>query len=390
MLVIGGGLIGSAALRHLAEAGVRAGLIGPGEPDDWARHDGVFASHYDEGRITRSLDKDAVWGQLAQRSIARYRSLEAASGIRFYEPCGFLHVGPSPTAPADRLARAEAAGKQLGLRFERLEGDALQERFPYLHMPPGAVGLYQKDDAGCINPRTLVRAQQAAARTHGATVIRDIALSTQRLGDLIEVRTRGGATYRCRKLLVATGAFTNSFDLLGRSLALDVKAETVWLGRVSPAEAERLRGMPSIWYDFDGHPLFPYAYILPPIRYPDGHRYVKIGVDRDPDADKTSLDEIVHFFRSGGHAGRGEGLRTLLQALFPAFPLDPGLTKPCILAYTPQGYPMVDAVGPGVFVAVGGCGGSAKSSDEIGRMAALLAQHGVWAHDLDAGLFRAE
>ncbi len=361
VLVIGGGMIGSAALRHLSEAGVSAGLIGPGEPDHWAQHDGVFASHYDEGRITRSLDKDAVWGRLAQRSIARYRRLETASGIRFYEPRGFLHLGPPPTSPDDKLARVEAVAKQLGVRFERLDDDALQRRFPYLHIPPRTVGLYQADDAGCINPRALVKAQQAVARAHNAVVFRDTALSTHRAGDLIEVRTRGGGAYRCRKLLVATGAFTNSFDLLERSLALDVKAETVWLGRVSAAEAQRLRGMPSIWYDFDGHPVFPYAYILPPIRYPDGHAYLKIGVDRDPDADKTSRAQIMDFFRSGGHAGRGEALRRLLQTLFPALPLDQGMTKPCILTYTPQGYPMVDAVGTGgVFVAAGGCGGAAS------------------------------
>ena len=266
----------------------------------------------------------------------------------------------------------------------------LRRRFPYLHTPPGTVGLHQPHDAGCINPRALARAQQAAAHVLGATIIRDTALSAHPADGGIAIQTRGGATYRCRKLLVATGAFTNHFDLLPRPLALNVKAETVWLGRVSPAEAERLRGMPSIWYDLAGHPVFPYAYLLPPIRYPDGHYYLKIGVDRDPDADKSSLAEIVDFFRSGGHARRGEELKTLLQSIFPDLPLDQGTTRPCILTYTPQGYPMVDAAGTdGVFVAVGGCGGSAKSSDEIGRMAALLIQHGAWSHDYDASLFRA-
>ena len=390
VLVIGGGLMGSAAARHLSEAGVEVGLMGPEEPSDWTRHDGVFASHYDQGRITRSLDKDPVWGRLAQRSIARYRALETASGIRFYEPCGFLHVGPPPTSPDDRLARAETVGKQLGLRFERLNDEALRQRFPYLYVPPGAVGLYEPDHAGVINPRTLIRTQQAVARAHNATLLCDTALSAHRTGNEVEVQTHSGTTYRCRKLLVAAGAFTNSFALLDQRLALDVKAETVWLGRVSPAEAQRLHGMPSIWYDFDWHPRFPYAYLVPPLLYPDGHYYFKIGVDRDPDADKTSLAAIVAYFQSGGHARRGEELRRLLQTLFPSLPLDHGMTKPCILAYTPHGYPMVDATGTdGVFVATGGCGGSAKSSDEIGRMAARLVQHGTWTHDLDSSLFRA-
>ncbi len=390
VLVIGGGMIGSAALRHLSGAGVKVGLIGPDEPDDWAQHEGVFASHYDQGRITRALDKDEVWGRLAKRSMARYGHIEAASGIRFHEPCGFLHVGPPPPSEDDKLARVEAVGRRLGIRFDRLDEASLQHRFPYLRFPPGYVGLYEQDGAGYVNPRALVRAQRAVARKQKAVLICDTARSARRVRGLFEVRTRGGATYQGHKLLVATGAFTNHFDLLERTLNLDVKAETVWLARVSPAEAERLRDMPSIWYDFAWHPTFPYAYMLPPIRYPDGHHYAKIGVDRDPDAEKESLEEITRFFHSGGHAQRGDELRDLIQTILPEVRLDEGLPKPCVLAYTPHGRPMVDAMGEaGAFVAVGGCGGAAKSSDEIGRMAALLVQHDAWTHDLDASLFRA-
>lgn len=390
VLVIGGGMIGSAALRHLSDTGARVGLIGPEEPDDFARHEGVFASHYDQGRITRTLDKDEVWGRLAKRSIARYGHIEAASGLRFHGPCGFLHVGPPPVSEDDKLARAEAVGRRLGTRFERLDDDALTHRFPYLTFPPGYIGLYEQDGAGTVNPRALVRAQQAVAYKQNAALIRDTVLSTRKARNLFEVRTHSGETYRAPKLLIATGAFTNHFGLIDRELDLDVKAETVWLARVSPAEAERLRGMPSIWYDFDWHPTFPYAYVLPPLRYPDGHYYAKIGVDRDPNAEKASLEEIKAFFHSGGHAQRGDELRDLIQTIMPEAKLDAGGPKPCILTYTPHSRPMVDAAGEaGAFVAVGGCGGAAKSSDEIGRMAALLVQHGAWKHDLDASLFRA-
>jgi len=91
-LVIGKGLIASAAARYLTHevnAAVSAemsgginkvALIGPDEPahqDDWASHDGVFASHYDQGRITRVLDADLdTWGTLAKKSIDVYGWLE--------------------------------------------------------------------------------------------------------------------------------------------------------------------------------------------------------------------------------------------------------------------------------------------------------------------------
>jgi sarcosine oxidase len=71
-------------------------LIGPDEPADRWTHQGVFASHYDEGRITRILDADRIWALLAQRSIARYREIEARSGIPFYHEVGHLTVGPEP------------------------------------------------------------------------------------------------------------------------------------------------------------------------------------------------------------------------------------------------------------------------------------------------------
>ncbi|MFP3701778.1 hypothetical protein SB758_40520, partial [Burkholderia sp. SIMBA_013] len=48
----------SAAARHLAEKVDGVALIGPGEPADITSHQGVFASHYDEARITRTIDGD--------------------------------------------------------------------------------------------------------------------------------------------------------------------------------------------------------------------------------------------------------------------------------------------------------------------------------------------
>ena len=53
IIVIGRGLVGSAAGRHLSALTDGVVVLGPDEPTDRAAHTGVFASHYDEGRITR-------------------------------------------------------------------------------------------------------------------------------------------------------------------------------------------------------------------------------------------------------------------------------------------------------------------------------------------------
>ena len=66
--VLGSGLIGSAAARHLATLGHDVTLIGPGEPADWGAHGGVFASHYDEGRITRGIEFTPFWAEVSRAS----------------------------------------------------------------------------------------------------------------------------------------------------------------------------------------------------------------------------------------------------------------------------------------------------------------------------------
>ena len=73
--VIGRGLFGSAAARHLAVMGFAPALIGPREPDEKRTHKGVFASHYDEGRITRKNATDRFWAEASIASISRYREI---------------------------------------------------------------------------------------------------------------------------------------------------------------------------------------------------------------------------------------------------------------------------------------------------------------------------
>ena len=43
--VVGNGMFGAAATRHLSAQGLKVAAIGPAEPLDWQRHNGVFASH---------------------------------------------------------------------------------------------------------------------------------------------------------------------------------------------------------------------------------------------------------------------------------------------------------------------------------------------------------
>lgn len=43
-----------------------------------------------------------VWAALAARSVARYGALEAASGVTFHTPCGYLAIGHHAGKARDR------------------------------------------------------------------------------------------------------------------------------------------------------------------------------------------------------------------------------------------------------------------------------------------------
>jgi glycine/D-amino acid oxidase-like deaminating enzyme len=384
-IVIGKGLMGSAAARYLSGWGETA-VIGPDEPANWQTHPGVFASHYDQGRITRRLSKDVVWSELAQAAIAQYPTLEAASGISFHGPSGGLYVAPDPNDAYFQLA--DGWGQQQGVNCARLSPAERQARFPFLDFPAGWPALWEGPPAGYINPRDLIEAQLAGARQQGATVIGETAVTLHRDANSVRVVTDAGQTCRADKVLLATGAFSNCFDLLPRPLPLRVKSEIIILAEVGEAEVERLAGMPTVIYEIESDVLND-IYLLPPIRYPDGRFYLKMGCNTAVDQTLTTLAEMRRWMIAGESDRMLAPMRAALQSIIPDLRANSFQTKRCLITYTPHGKPYIDALQPGRLYAVtGGNGSSAKSSDSLGRMAAELMHEGHWSFNLEPALFK--
>jgi sarcosine oxidase len=84
VIVVGAGLWGSACARHLSAMRASVALVGPAEPQDAAAHNGVFASHYDEARITRRLDNSRDWALFADAAMRRYAEIETLGGQKFF------------------------------------------------------------------------------------------------------------------------------------------------------------------------------------------------------------------------------------------------------------------------------------------------------------------
>jgi sarcosine oxidase len=386
--VIGNGMIGAAASRYLSGAGLTVAAIGPGEPEEWRTHSGVFASHYDQGRITRIIDPDPLWGLLGKRSLLAYDALEEQSGIRFHGAAGCLRVSPDTTAENDTLLAAEAVGRAHHAVYTVEHTDeGLNEIFPFLHFPDGATALWERGGAGYVNPRQLVQAQLTAATQQGATIIRETVTALTPVHGAVTITTDGGQAIEAGNVLVSAGAYSSW--LLPRPLDYQRKAVTVILAELAPAEAERLRALPSIIYRLNNHPVLASIYALPPLLYPDGKHYLKIGGTLHTPNLVTSPAALQTWFHGDGDPLEAAALREVLFTMIPNLAARSVHSRPCVVTYTAHGYPYIAQVAEQLYVATGGCGAAAKSSNEIGRIGALLVeQEGAWHYDLPAEFFQ--
>lgn len=387
-IVIGRGMMGGAAARHLSRWTDGVALIGPGEPAEYARHEGVFASHYDEARITRTIDPDPVWARLANRSIARYGEIAAESSIDFYSGTGCLLVGPERTGGPSYVGNILDAADKLGVSTETLADADLAGRFPCFSFPQGSEGVWEPKNAGHINPRRLVKAQALLAERQGAAIIAETVLSVRQEGEAVTVTTVEGNSYSGEKVLVAAGGFSINENLLPRRLDLKVYARTVAFFEVDEAAMGVWGRVPSlIWKWREGEDGI---YLLPPVRYPDGKIYLKIGGDPD-DLLLPTEPEIRAWFRSGGRESTKRRLTEIMTRLMPELDLSRSSMAACVTSFTPTGYPAIamtaaDRIG----ILSGGCGAAAKSSDEIGRLGAELIFHGRIVDDAYSTDFRAD
>ena len=377
--VVGLGLVGAAALRHLSATGQHCVGIGPNEPLDWNSHRGVFASHYDSGRITRRLDKRAEWALFAERAIAAYSGIEAASGITFHHPVGVLMAD----VDADRVAAIASVAHSFDVGFDRYEPGA-----PFgddrIAVPDGATVLREPSPGGFIDPRRMLAAQLAIARQQGAVIVSEEVIGIEPVANGWSVHTVDATVVEATQVVIAAGPHADELAGLPRKPLIDVVAETVVMARLSADEQLRLAALPSIIVDGPQDHL----YIVPPTEYPDGHVYVKLGATRHEHW-VLSADDRRDWMKGTFHAADLDWLHGLLVGVLPGLHVEGWSTKPCLIPDTPTKLPYLEIVEPGLVMAVGGNGYAAKSADAIGALAAGLVVNGHWTDpDLEEHSFK--
>jgi len=378
-IVIGAGMMGAAAARHLSSQTDGVALIGPGEPTDRKSHYGVFSSHYDEARITRGFDGDPVWAELAKRSIERYSEIEKKSGVRFYHEVGCLFTGNGNGLGGDYVSGAMSRKDALGLTVETYEPDALSSRFPMFSLPGDHHGWFEPHNAGYVNPRALVKAQITIAEQQGASILCQTVVKVFDGGSGVEMETLEGHRYTAEKVIVAAGGFTNMADILPVNVDMAATGRTMAFFELDEEKQEAFAGMPSTIVLAASEDDI--VYILPPVRYPDGKVYLKIGGESEKGRLET-LDQAVQWFHSDGTANEVDFLVRRAIELMPALVGCPVTSGSCVASITRTGYPYIGYTSSSnIAVLTGGNFVSAKSSDEIGRLGAVLLLEGQLSED---------
>lgn len=350
-IVLGLGGLGSGAAYWLART-ARADVLGL-EQFELGHLRGESQDH---SRIIRLSYHTPAYVRLAQRAYESWAEVGDEAREPMVLETGGLDVGPK--ASAIPLETYMAAMREVGVEFEHLEGAEIRRRWPQFRVGDDCHGVFQAR-TGIAKAAIANAAHQRLAREHGATLLDRTPVTTFRdVGGEIEVVT-GGAAYRCRRLVIAAGPWSNrALANAGIKLPLEVTKEQVTYFASPNLQAFKPGRFPTwIWMDdpcFYGFPVF-------------GEAAVKVAQDAggrpvDPDTrgfepDPENFARVERFVRE-----------RLPDALGPVL-----YTKTCLYTLTPDRDFVIDRVpGMGAVCAIG-AGHAFKFASVIGRILAELA-----------------
>ena len=320
----------------------------------------VRGESQDHSRIIRLSYHRPDYVEFAKLAYRAWAQVEEDAGEQLVLVTGGLDLGPRKSAiPLEGYMDAMQA---CDVSFEHLDAAAIMRRWPQFRIDDTIHGVYQERSGIAMAARANA-AHQRMARQHGATL-------RERSG-VTDIRTvegefevlAGETPYRCRKLVIAAGPWTNeALAHFGMHLPLEVTKEQVTYFASSDVDVFAPGRFPVwIWMDdpsFYGMPVF-------------GERGPKAAQDAggkpvDPDTRSFEPDE--------DNLAR---LTAFLERYIPSM-LGPAIyTKTCLYTLTPDRDFVIDSIAghPKAVVAIG-AGHAFKFSSVIGKTLAELIADG--------------
>ncbi len=354
-IVLGLGGWGSAAAYWLSRR-AGAGVLGL-EQFELAH---VRGESQDHSRIIRLSYHTPEYVELAKHAYAAWAEVAKDAGEQLVLKTGGLDFAPRDSAIP--LTNYSGSMDAAGVPYEHLDAPEIRRRWPQFTVTDDIHGLYQPESGIAMAARGNA-AHVRMARAHGATLIDRAPVERVRpVGGEIEV-TAAGTTYRCRRLVIAAGAWSNgTLTHFGVHLPLRVTQEQVtYFATAYQADFQPDRFPIWIWMDdpcFYGFPIFGEA---GPKAGQDAGGEQVTAETRTFEPDRAALERTVAFLG-----------KYIPKALGPII-----YTKTCLYTLTPDRDFVLDTVPghPNVAVGIGG-GHGFKFASLIGRILSELAIDG--------------
>jgi len=360
-IVLGLGGFGSAAAYWLAR---RAGSEVLGLEQFELGH--IRGSSQDHSRIIRLSYHTPAYVKLARQAYRAWAALEEEAQEKLILKTGGLDFAPRVSAIP--LAHYADSMQACGVPFETLDAAEIMHRWPQFRLSDDIHGLYQSD--GGIAPAAKCNAaHQRLAREHGATLLDNIPVTSVRsVGGEMEVVARN-RTYRCRKLVIAAGAWSNQALMhFGFKLPLTITQEQVtYFATPHLADFSPERFPIWIWMDEPCYYGFPaYGEAGPKAAQDVGGEEVAPET-RTFEPNPATLQRVWDFLE-----------RYIPTALGPVI-----YTKTCLYELTPDRDFVIDALPghPNCFIAIGAAHGF-KFASLIGKILSEVAVDGTTESDI--------
>jgi gamma-glutamylputrescine oxidase len=241
--VIGAGITGSSAALELAERGFdtvllearRVGWGASGRSGGQA----IFGYACDQGKLESLVgmaDAKRLW-EMSLEAMALMRSRLDTLRIQCDYAPGQLHAAIKPRQREELLAWKRQLEDVYGYgslqMFSREDLSGLMDTDRYI------AGLYDSA-SGHLHPLKYTLGLNAAARAAGARVFENTPVVRVRQGEMVSLETAGGATVRCRHLLICANAYLG--DLI-KPLRSKIMPVGTYIVATEPLGEERARSL---------------------------------------------------------------------------------------------------------------------------------------------------
>jgi sarcosine oxidase len=217
--VIGLGAMGSAALAFLSARGVKAIGIDAHFPAHT-----LGSSHGDSRLIRLGYFEDPSYVPLLQRAYGNWRALEARLRAEILTITGVLQIG----APDSKIVAGTRASCELhGLAYEELDFAAMKARFPAFALDDDEMAVLDPQ-GGYLRPEAAVMGYLKLAADDGAVLHFGEKVTAIDVDDAGVTITSTIASYRAKKVVVATGAWIAELAPQLKGHAVPIRQVVAW------------------------------------------------------------------------------------------------------------------------------------------------------------------